>query len=99
MHKVVKLFNMTFGLELRPEVRTLDLVSEVGELSKAVLKSTAYGKQDITKTANMKEELGDVYYALISLSHELDIDLDEALDECLAKMKSRIDKNNEPGNY
>lgn len=47
-----------YGLGTDPQVRMLDLSSEVGELAKEVLKSTAYGTKPFTPTASLEEELG-----------------------------------------
>ena len=52
----------------------LDLVSEIGEVSKELLKSSDYGKGDLKVTEDMKKEMGDVLFSLIVLANELDID-------------------------
>jgi dCTP diphosphatase len=46
------------------------------------------------KKSEIKEELADVYYWLLTLSHDLDIDLNEALEDKLIKNEEKypIDK-------
>ncbi|QOR34653.1 MazG-like family protein [Clostridium sp. 'deep sea'] len=66
MQHKVKEFVDSYNLQTDLATRLLDLVSEVGELSKEVLKATSYGKKDIELTENFSSELGDVflhYYA------------------------------------
>lgn len=48
------------GLETKTEIRFLDLVSEIGELSKEFLKNTDYGKKDLCITENWLLEFGDI---------------------------------------
>lgn len=72
--------------------RLLDMVSEVGELSKEVLKSTSYGKIEFEVSDTWYEELGDVFFSLICLANETDADLDECLSMALDKYNRRFDK-------
>jgi NTP pyrophosphatase (non-canonical NTP hydrolase) len=59
-------FVQRHGLEADVEHRLLDLVSEVGELAKEVLKSTQYGRAHGALTPNWQVELGDVLFSLHS---------------------------------
>ncbi len=59
-HKV-QLFTQYFGTKASPEHRLLDLTSEIGELSKEVLKQTNYGKNEFSPSDAWSEELGDVF--------------------------------------
>ena len=77
--------------------RLLDIESEVGELAKEYLKSSKYGTKNFEMTDDFKEEFGDVLYAILSLSNELEISADECLDLALEKMEKRIEKNNSIG--
>lgn len=74
------------------EHRTLDLVSEVGEVAKEVLKMSDYGSKEPKFKEELKSELGDVLFALNVLANKLDVDLDEALDEVLEKYEKRLKK-------
>ena len=82
---------------LSVEHRLLDIQSELGELSKEVLKSTNYGEKDFEMTAAFKEEFGDVLYAVLSLANEQGINAEESLDIVIRKMKERQARKNHIG--
>jgi len=77
-------------LECSTESRLLDLVSEVGELSKEVLNGNAYGSAPFSVTPNFTEELGDVYFSLLALANATQVDLNGALRVVLEKYSERI---------
>ncbi len=94
----VKKFCDKNGLESRPIYLLLDLVSEVGELAKEILKTTSYGSKDINmKTSEIREEMGDIFFSLINLSNCFDLDLEKSLDHVLSKYKKRIKDHGDPG--
>lgn len=70
----VKDWMVRYGLGTDPQARMLDLSSEVGELAKEVLKSTAYGTKPFTPTASLEEELGDCLFSLLCLSQCLGLE-------------------------
>lgn len=71
--------------------RLLDLHSELGELSKEVLKITNYGKNQILpKNKDLELEMGDALFSLICLANTLDINLESALEDALIKYTNRI---------
>jgi NTP pyrophosphatase (non-canonical NTP hydrolase) len=72
--------------------RMLDLVSEIGEVSKELLKGSSYGKTELKATENTKMEMGDVLFSLTALANGLNIDLEEALNLVLEKYKKRMKK-------
>ncbi|MBN2881711.1 MazG-like family protein [Candidatus Woesearchaeota archaeon] len=90
-------FCTKFNIDSAIEFKTLDLVSEVGEFSKEILKATDYGKEKITPSEDMVLEMGDVFYSLIAIANELDINLNDALDIVLKKYESRINNKGDPG--
>ena len=59
-----------YGLSLDPQIRVLDVASEVGELAKEVLKATGYGTNPLEKHAALEEELGDCLFSLLCQSVE-----------------------------
>ena len=100
MQKKVKTFNDEKKCHREPMpvyARLLDIESEIGELAKEYLKSSKYGTRDFEMTDDFKEEFGDVLYAILSLSNELEIKAEECLDRALEKMKKRMEKNNSFG--
>lgn len=88
----IKKFCKEKNLESTLEIRTLDLVSEVGELSKEIIKGTNYGKKNFSKTENTEMEIGDVIFSLTVLANELNVDLEKSLDMALEKYKKRLEK-------
>ena len=74
------------------EFRTLDLVSEIGEVAKEILKMTNYGTKPLNKNNDIKLELGDAYFSLLALANTLDVDLEEALEQVLEKYNTRLKK-------
>ena len=79
-----------FALGQDPQLRMLDLTSEVGELAKEVLKSTAYGTKPFTPTASLEEELGDCLFSLLCLSQCLGLEGEAALGKALEKYEKRF---------
>jgi NTP pyrophosphatase (non-canonical NTP hydrolase) len=86
----IKKFCEENNMKCSSEARMLDLVSEIGEVSKAILKSSKYGKQETTITDNFKEELGDTLFSLICLANQFDIDLKNETNLILEKYQKRI---------
>lgn len=90
MQKKIKEFVEKNNLDSSIESRTLDLVSEVGEVAKEVLKSTSYGKKPFNISAEMELEIGDVFFSLTTLANQLNIDIEKALDMVLSKYQKRL---------
>ena len=84
-------------LETNLETRLLDLVSELGELSKESLKSSDYGKEEFKYTDEWVNELGDVLFSLICVANNTNVDLETALNKALNKYKRRINKKGDIG--
>lgn len=82
-------------LEAPPAYRLLDLSSEVGELAKDLLESTAYGAEPSAASVEA-DEVGDALFALLAAADSLDVDADEALDAALAKYDSRLAAGDDP---
>ena len=82
-------------LSAPPAYRALDLVSEVGELSKAVCESTDYGTAP-DDVAVPEDELGDALFSLLALAEGLDVDAEAALGSALAKYERRIGETGSP---
>ena len=95
MQNKVKEFNDLKSCHKTPMpvyARLLDIQSEMGELAKEYLKSSKYGTNDFSVTEDFKEEFGDVFYAILSLANELEINVEECVDVSLNKMKVRMEK-------
>ena len=88
----IKDFCEKYDLDAPLEHRTLDLVSEVGEVAKEILKMSDYGKKPLEINDEIKSEMGDVLFVLAIIANQLDVSLDEALTEVLQKYEKRLAK-------
>ena len=97
MQELVEEMIREYKLEMQPELRHIDLVSEVGELGKELLKSTEYGTKDFLKTDNMELEVGDVLFLIISIANSLKINLEHALIRSINKYEKRFNQKGHIG--
>jgi len=92
----VKAFCKEYDIDNPIEDRILDAVSELGEVAKEVLKMTDYGNSPLQFRSEIKGELGDLFYSLITIANFFDINLEEAIDIALQKYRRRLLKGS-PG--
>ena len=99
MQNKVKKFNNEIlkNKPLSPALRILDIQSELGELSKEVLKSTKYGTESFSVSNDFYLEFGDTLYSLICLANETNIDMEKSLDDVLLKYKKRFEEKGNAG--
>ena len=100
MQQQVADFVAQHGLEAPLPHRLLDLLSELGELSKEALKATDYGKHPLPSgaiTPQWEAELGDVLFALICIANATNVTLEDALTSTLKKYQQRIETANSAG--
>ncbi|MCL2521538.1 MAG: hypothetical protein FWE36_01605 [Erysipelotrichales bacterium] len=90
MQKAVKDFIKEYKLQADIQIRCLDLVSEVGELSKEIIKATNYGKKALATNRQMFEEAGDCLFSLLALFCEMNVDAEDILKRALEKYKQRF---------
>ena len=95
--KRVRDFIGEHGLSLSPETRMLDLVSEVGELAKEVLKGSGYGTVPLQSGAGLEEEMGDCLFSLLALCSAAGLDAERALAAALEKYTSRAARTGQVG--
>lgn len=79
MQNTVKRFVMQNSLERNEKNWYIDLVSEIGELGKEILKETDYGKKDYALNETSVEEMGDCLFSLLGLCCEMNIEAEKAL--------------------
>ena len=74
-------------------IRLADISSELGEVSKEVLKASDYGRDIpiLKDTASFKEEYGDLLFAVLALGVENDVDPSDALELVLKKYNTRLE--------
>ncbi|MGD1994243.1 MAG: MazG-like family protein [Anaerolineae bacterium] len=73
-----------------PAAHALDLSSEVGEVAKALLEATDYGRRRPCPGPELAVELGDALYALLTLAEVCGVDAGLALRDALAKYERRL---------
>lgn len=88
----VKEFAKKNNLLHKPEAHALDLIAEIGEVAKEILKATDYGKKEFKSREELKSELGDAFYSLLMLANACNVDMEEALKLVLEKYKKRLAK-------
>ena len=92
IQKKIKEFCKNNNMESPVEHRLLDTMSELGEVAKEILKMSNYGRGPIKYRKELKNELGDVLFSLITVANTFNVDLEEALQQVLKKYKQRLKK-------
>ena len=92
LQEKIKKFCKEYDLESPAEHRVLDTMSELGEVAKEILKMSNYGRKPIKYREELKYELGDLLYSIITIANYFDVDLEEALNMVLEKYKRRLNK-------
>jgi NTP pyrophosphatase (non-canonical NTP hydrolase) len=85
------------GLSHTSEIHMLDLVSEVGEIAKAILEASQYGETPLQSTPALESEMGDAFFSLVVLAESLNVDLEPALEDTLARYEARLAATGHPG--
>lgn len=67
-------FAWAHGLTLSAQGRFIDLVSEIGELGKELLKATGYETEPFSKRQEIAEEMGDCLFSMLCLCNHLELD-------------------------
>ena len=94
---LLKDFCNKYNLHSDEKISYMDLVKEIGELGKEIIKGTDYGTKQFEKTNNLESEIGDSIFSLICLCNRLDIDMDKALEVVIQKYIDRFDKKGDIG--
>lgn len=97
LQQTVAEFNQLHGFSLSPSSRLLDISSEVGEIAKEFLVTSRYGSMELQLTNELEEEIGDLFYSLLSLADETGVDMQKALNSALEKYEDRIDSKGTMG--
>jgi len=92
LQKAIADFTEENNLVCSPQSRLLDLLSELGEVSKELLKGSDYGRGELVLPVGWHEEIGDLLFSLICLANESGVDLKDALDCVMEKYKRRLEK-------
>lgn len=94
---LIKKFTEDKNMNSSVGVRIIDLTSEVGELSKEVLKGTNYGNKEFEQTEEWNSEMGDVLFSLICIANETETNLEDCLKYVLDKYEKRFSEKGNLG--
>lgn len=94
---LIKKFTEDKKIKSSVGVRIIDLTSEVGELSKEVLKSTNYGNKEFEKTEEWDSEIGDVLFSLICIANQTETNLEDCIKYVLDKYEKRFKNKGDLG--
>lgn len=97
LQKQVKKFCEDNELTCSIEFRLLDLVSELGEVAKEVIKSSKYGKLPAKATSELEEEIGDLQFSLCCIANQSGTSLELATQTALQKYQRRLDSKGHVG--
>ena len=97
MQKLVKDFISKYDLHTNEQIRYIDLVSEIGELGKEIIKGVDYGKKEYKHTFDVSGELGDCLFSLIALCCEMNLDAQEVLQQAMSKYEIRFERKGSIG--
>ena len=78
-------------------VRMADIQSELGELSKEILKATRYGKTETPTRHEIEDEYGDLLFSVLALGVELKTDPEYCLRKSIEKYSKRLEKTGQIG--
>jgi NTP pyrophosphatase (non-canonical NTP hydrolase) len=79
-----------YGFSRDPNIILLFLTEELGEAIRAHLKETGHKEDNSMVTESFADELGDVFFLLLSLAHVSDIDLENRLENTIRKIEAKV---------
>ncbi len=97
LQTLIKKFVDERNIGTSTENRMLDLLSESGELAKEVLKGSDYGKRLFIKNKAFDAEFGDVFFSLVCLANQTDINLETLIVNALDKYDKRFKEHHHIG--
>lgn len=86
MHEVqekVKAFAKEHNMQNDPQWHALNIVSDMGGLSKEILKSTDHGRRDPAHNPRIDKEIGHVFFNLLMLANEYEVDITHEIEKTL----------------
>ncbi len=97
LQEQIRLFCLHHGMVARAETRILDVLSELGEVAKELLKSSEYGMRESSRTDDLEQEMGDLLFSVIQLANAHNIDLETAVRDVMKKYERRINEKGDAG--
>lgn len=97
LQEQIRLFCLHHGMVAPASARMLDVLSELGEVAKEMLKASEYGATDAETTDDLREEMGDLLFSVIQLANAQNIDLEKAVRDAMKKYDRRIADKGDAG--
>ena len=83
-------------LETAPQWSVLDINAQLGELVRALLVETHYGRNEIDRTSPLvREKIADLIFAVAYLCTLYGVEPDTALSESIARFESKLNARDE----
>ena len=80
------------NLETAPQWSLLDIGAQLGELTRALLKQTNFGREDIQLPPEIAhEKIGDLLFAIAYFAHLHNVDLETAMHDSLARFEEKLE--------
>jgi len=80
-------------LETAPAFCVLDITAQLGELSRALLKDTSYGRDSADNENELvREKIGDLMFAVAYLSTRYNVDPEAALWESVQRFERKMEE-------
>jgi NTP pyrophosphatase (non-canonical NTP hydrolase) len=91
INQIAPAMTAEFGDLISPDLNTrvLFMLSEAGEVAKAVAQATQFGTQPFVPTDNFREEMGDLLCDVALVAQAAGVDLEACLQETLEKLRRR----------
>lgn len=81
------------NLQTEPVFSVLDVMAQAGELSRALLKDTNYGREPADSEAPLiREKIGDLMFAVAYLSSLYGVDPEEAMWQSVRKFEEHLEE-------
>lgn len=81
-----------YDLKTAPEWSLLDIGAQLGELTRALLKQSNFGRDAVQLPPEIAhEKIGDLLFALAYFAHLHDVDLESALHDSIKRFEKKLE--------
>jgi len=88
----LKNFIARHGLETDPAHSVLDVMAQLGDVSRALLKDTSYGRNAVdTESELVRRKIGDLMFAVAYLSTLYEVDPEAAMWQSVQKFEEQLE--------
>jgi NTP pyrophosphatase (non-canonical NTP hydrolase) len=81
-----------YDLKTAPEWSLLDMGAQLGDLTRALLKQTNFGREEIQLPPELThEKIGDLMFAIAYFAHLHNVDLEIALHDSIKRFEKKLE--------